>query len=195
MSNLNLLIVKHNQMESERILLRPISLDDAEDMYEYTSDEETTRYIYAPHKDLNQTKNLIANYFIKESIGKYAIVLKENNKMVGSIEFRVHEWNKSGELGFTLNRHFWGNGYMTESGKLILGLAFDVLGLERVYAAHEVKNNASGKVLNRLGMKYEGILRKSEMIKGELVDSAYYSILKDEYWKKGSNCGTTTDRK
>lgn len=181
MSNFNLLLVKHSQMESERIILRPISLDDAEDMYEYTFDEETTRFIYEPHKDLEQTKSVIANYFVKEPIGKYAMELKESNKMIGAIEFRVHEWNKSGELGFTLNRHFWGNGYMTEAGKLLLGLAFDVLGLERVYAAHEVKNSASGKVLNRLGMKCEGILRKSEMIKGALVDSAYYSILKEEY--------------
>lgn len=66
-------------------------------------------------------------------------------------------------------------------GKLILKLAFEVLGSEQVYAGHEVKNSASGKVLSRLGMKCEGILRKSEMIKGELVDNVYYSILKDEY--------------
>ena len=182
MSNLNLLIVKNSQMEGDRIILRPVSLNDAEDMYEYTSDEETTRFLYEPHKDLEQTKSVIANYFIKESIGKYAVVLKESNKMIGAIEFRLHEWNKSGELGFTLSRHFWGNGYMTEAGKLILGLAFEVLGLERVYAGHEVKNSASGKVLSRLGMKCEGILRKSEMIKGSLVDGAYYSILKDEYF-------------
>jgi len=181
MKKLNLLQVEHNQMEGERIILRPVSLDDAEDMYEYTSDEETTRFIYEPHKDLNQTKTVIANYFVKEPIGKYAIVLKENNKMVGAIEFRVHEWNKSGDLGFTLNRYFWGKGYMTEAGKLILGLAFDVLGLERVYAGHEVKNSASGKVLIRLGMKCEGILRKDQMIKGALVDSVHYSILKEEY--------------
>jgi len=182
MGNYNLLIVKHNQLESERILLRPISIDDADDMYEYTSDEETTRFIYEPHTDLEQTKSFIANYFVKEPIGKYAIVLKESNKMIGTIEFRIHEWNKSGELGFTLNRRYWGNGYMTEAGKLILKLAFDDLGLERVYAAHEVKNSASGKVLSRLGMEFEGILRKSEMIKGALVDSAYYSILKNEYF-------------
>lgn len=181
MSNINLLLVKHSQIEGERIILRPVSLDDAEDMYEYTSDEETTRFLYDQHKDLEQTKKMIANYFVKEPIGKYAIELKENNKMIGAIEFRVHEWNKSGELGFTLNRHFWGNGYMTEAGKLILGLAFEVLELERVYAGHEVKNSASGEVLKRLGMTCEGILRKSEMIKGSLVDSAYYSILKGEY--------------
>ena len=72
--------VEHSQMEGERIILRPVSLDDAEDMYEYTSDEETTRFLYEPHKDLNETKNVIANYFVKEPIGKYAIVLKETTK-------------------------------------------------------------------------------------------------------------------
>ena len=66
-------------------------------------------------------------------------------------------------------------------GKLILKLAFEVLGLERGYVGHEVKNSASGKVFSRLGMTCEGILRKREMIKGELVDGVYYSILKDDY--------------
>lgn len=63
-------MVSHLQMESERILLRPVSLDDTNDMYEHTSDEETTRFIYEQHKDLNQTKKLIANYYLKEPIGK-----------------------------------------------------------------------------------------------------------------------------
>ncbi|MFS0782567.1 GNAT family N-acetyltransferase [Bacillus sp. 1P06AnD] len=181
MRNTNLLMVKHTHMEGERIILRPVSLDDAEDMFEYTSDEETTRFIYGQHKDLNEAKSLIANYFVKEPIGKYAIMLKDSNKMIGAIEFRVHESNKSGELGYTLNRHFWGKGYMTEAGNLILELAFHVLGLERVFAEYDVRNVASGKVLSRLGMKYEGILRRSRMVKGELTDSAHYSILKEEY--------------
>ncbi|KOP68262.1 acetyltransferase [Bacillus sp. FJAT-18019] len=186
MSKMNLLIVQHSQMESDRIILRPVILEDAEDMYEYTSDEETTRFIYDQHTDINRTKNLIANYFIKEPIGKYAILLKENNKMIGTIEFRVHEYNKSGELGYTLNRHFWGNGYMTEAGKLILELAFNILGLERVFAEYDVRNSASGKVLDRLGMTYEGTRRRNHMIKGILTDSVHYSILKEEY---GQNHG------
>ncbi|MEK4247518.1 GNAT family N-acetyltransferase [Psychrobacillus sp. FSL K6-2684] len=185
MSNFNLLLVKNSQIEGERILLRPISFNDAEDMFEYTSDEETTRFLYSPHKDLEQTQSMIANYFVKEPIGKYAIVLKDSNKMIGAIEFRVDDWNKSGDLGFTLNRKYWGNGYMTEAGKLILELAFKELGLERVHAAHDVINSASGKVLLHLGMQREGTLRKSEMIKGVLADSAYYSILKDEYSNAG----------
>ncbi|MFC5700152.1 GNAT family N-acetyltransferase [Cohnella faecalis] len=183
MSNINLLMVKYSRMESERILLRPVLLDDAEDMYEYTSDEETTRFIYDQHTDLNRTKNLIANYFMKEPIGKYAILLKESNKMIGTIEFRIHEHNKSGELGYTLNRHFWGRGYMTEAGNLILQLAFNTLDLERVFAEHDVRNSASGKVLSRLGMTYEGTRRRNHIVKGVLADSAHYSILKEEYAK------------
>lgn len=181
MGNNNLLLIKHSQMESERLILRPVSLEDSDDMYEYTSDEETTRFLYDKHTDLNQTKNLIANYFMKEPIGKYAIVVKDSNKMIGAIEFRVHEYNNSGELGYTLNRHFWGMGYMTEAGELILNLAFNTLGLERVFAEYDVKNSASGRLVSRLGMTYEGTHRKNHKIKGVLTDSAYCSILKEEY--------------
>lgn len=180
--NYNLLMLKHNVLESERLVLRPLTLDDAEDIFEFTSDEETTRFIYEPHKDINKTLNVLANYYIKEAIGKYGVILKESNKLIGVLEFRVHEHNKSGELGYTLSRHYWGKGYMTEAGKLILDLAFKVLQLERVFAGHELKNSASGKVLLRLGMSHEGILRKDRMSKGELVDSVHYSILKDEYF-------------
>ena len=187
MTNTNLLMIQNNHMESERIVLSPVSLDDAEDMYEYTSDEETTRFLYDKHKVLNQTKNFIANYFLEEPIGKYAIVLKDSNKMIGAIEFRVHEANKCGELGYTLNRNFWGKGFMTEAGKSILGLAFNVLDLERVFAECDVINDASGKVLGRLGMKCEGIHRKSHKTKGTLLDSAYYSILKEEYKNPSKN--------
>ncbi|AWE07207.1 GNAT family N-acetyltransferase [Lysinibacillus sp. 2017] len=187
MENKNLLMIKHSQLESERVLLRPISLDDAEDMYEYHSDEETTRFIFDQHKDLVQTKNMMANYYLKEPIGKYAIVLKESSKMIGIVEFRVHEHNQNGEFGFTLNRQFWGNGYMTEACKPILDLAFNVLGLERVYAEHDVRNPASGKVLIRLGMTCDGILRKNHMVKGFLTDSAHYSILKEEFKNLSKN--------
>ncbi|WP_010097962.1 GNAT family N-acetyltransferase [Ornithinibacillus scapharcae] len=184
MKNINLLMVENSQMESERIILRPVSFQDAEDMFEYTSDEETTRYIYDEHQDIEQTKRVIANYYIEEPIGKYSIVLKETNKMIGTVEFRIHEWNNSGELGFTLNRQFWGNGYMTEAGNLILDLAFHVLELERVYSGHDVRNTASGKVLKRLGMTYEGTHRRDQKVRGVFTDTAHYSILKAEYTDK-----------
>lgn len=181
MSNYEFLLAKHECLETERLFLRPVKMKDAADVFEYTSDEETTRFLYEPHTELQQAEKMIGNYFMKEPLGKYALVVKETGKMIGAIEFRIDSWNKSGDLGFTMNRHFWGNGYMTEAGKAILHMAFTILQLERVHAAHDVKNPMSGNVLLRLGMTREGTLRKSEMIRGTLADSAYYSILKDEY--------------
>lgn len=181
MKNTNFLMLKHSQMEGERIRLRPMTIDDAQDLYEFTSDEETTRFIYEPHTDLSQAENVIGNYYLKEPIGKYAVALKDSDKLIGIVEFRAHSHNHNGELGYTLNRQYWGKGYMTEACQLILELAFNVLELERVYAEHDVRNPASGNVLIRLGMKCDGILRKNHMIKGFLTDSAHYSILKEEY--------------
>lgn len=181
MKNKNLLLITHSRMESDRIILRPFSIDDAEDLYEFTSDEETTRFIYEPYKDVDQAKRVLANYYLEEPIGKYALVLKESNKMIGVVEFRVHEETQGGELGYTLSRHYWGNGYMTEAGKLILDLAFNVIGVERVFAATDIRNTASAKLMSRLGMTHEGTLRRNHMIKGELTDSVHYSILKEEY--------------
>ncbi|MBD8038567.1 GNAT family N-acetyltransferase [Solibacillus sp. A46] len=181
MKNINQLLEEHSELKSERLFLRPISLEDAEDMYEYMADEETVKFLFEPHKELTQTKKMIDNYFLKEPLGKYALVLKESNKMIGAIEFRVHEWNKSGELGFTMNRNFWGKGYMNEAGNLILNLAFNTLGLERVFSESDTRNAASSKLMSRLGMTHEGTMRKNHMIRGTLVDSVYYSILKEEY--------------
>ncbi|MDO3413035.1 GNAT family N-acetyltransferase [Saccharibacillus sp. CPCC 101409] len=174
-------LAEHRTLEGERLLLRPIRLDDAADMTEYTSDEETTRFIFAEPKNFEQTERLIANYYLREPIGKFALVLKSEQKLIGSIEFRVDDSTRSADLGFTLSRHYWGNGYMTEAGLLILGLAFDVLGLERVHAAHETGNVNSGRMMLRLGMTHEGTRRKDHLSNGKLVDSAYYSILKEEY--------------
>lgn len=177
------LLIKHNRLESERIILRPVSIEDAEDIYEYASDEETTRFVFDTHQNLEATKNVIAEYFAKDPIGKYALVLKENNKMVGTIDLRVDMTHKKAELGYTLNKKFWGNGYITEAANLLLELGFNIIGLERIYAMYDSKNKASGRVMERLGMTREGVLRKNRLVKNEFSDDVCYSILKEEYMK------------
>ncbi|OWA34040.1 GNAT family N-acetyltransferase [Saccharibacillus sp. O16] len=181
MKALSIRLAEHLHLHGERISLRPITLADAADMTEYTSDEETTRYIFAEPKSLEQTERLIAGYYMREPIGKYAVILNGNGKLIGTLEFRVDESTNSGELGFTLSRHYWGKGYMSEAGQLILDLAFGPLELERVHAAHETGNIASGRLMLRLGMTHEGTRRRDHLSRGKLVDSAYYSILKEEY--------------
>lgn len=174
----------HSQIEGDRIYLRPVQLSDAEDMYEYASDQETTRFVFDTHQSLEGTKENIARYFMASPLGKYAIVLKENHKMIGTIELRVEETHKKAELGYTLSKDHWNKGYTTEAGKLVLRLGFEMLELERIFAFYDERNAASGKVIEKLGMTYEGTFRHNRMSKGEIITDKIYAILKEDYFSQ-----------
>lgn len=182
--DITLELMKHSILEGERILLRPVSLADAPDMYAYASDEETTRFVFETHRDRAMTEEAIANYFMAAPAGKYAIVVKDTNKMIGTIDIRPNLIDCIAEIGYTLNKNYGGNGYMTEAGKLITALAFEVLELEKVFAMHDILNPASGEVMKRIGMQPEGILRRHKVFKGCSCDMAYYGILKEEYFQQ-----------
>lgn len=182
MDSYKVLLAKHNRLETERLILRPVTLKDTEDMYEYASDEETTYYVFNRHKSLADTEISIVNHFIEQPLGKYGIELKENGKMIGTIELRRKSEDSRGIIGYTLNQNYQGKGYMTETGEAILKVGFDVLGLDCIAAMFDERNTASGKVLERLGMNKEGVLRHvHKWKKGEYFNDVYYSILKDEY--------------
>ena len=181
MEEYSYLLSCHNHLDGKRILLRPVILSDAEDMFEYASDEGTVRFVFEKHQDIAETRKNIAVHFMKEPLGKYGIVLKETEKMIGTIDLRLKEEKNSAEIGYTLNKAYWGNGYITEAGKIILDLGFETLGLERIFACHDSENPMSGKVMKRLGMTYEGTLRKNRIHKKRYIDDVHYSILKQDY--------------
>lgn len=185
MGKMNTLLAKYAKIETQRLLLRPVTLKDANDMFEYASDEKTTYYVFDPHRSLEETEDSIANYFMNEPLGKYGIELKETGKMIGTIDLRLKEEKYKAELGYTMNKEYHGNGYMTEAGKALLHLGFNILELERISAIHDERNNASGRVMQRLGMTKEGISRHvGKWKKGEFFNDIHYSILKSEYQSK-----------
>lgn len=178
----NLFALAHNRsIDTQRLLLRPVCLADAVDMFEYASDAETVRFVFDQHQTLDETKETISHFFMKEPLGKYAIELKEESKMIGTIDIRPDFTHKKSELGYILNRHYWGKGYMTEAAESLVALAFNELGMEKVLAMHDLRNPASARVMLRLGMQHEGVLRHHQFHKGEFVDMAIYGILKEEY--------------
>lgn len=182
MNNYKVLLAKHDRLETERLILRPVTLKDTEDMYEYASDEETTYYVFDRHQSHAGTEEAIVNHFIEQPLGKFGIELKQSGKMIGTIELRRKTEDSRGIIGYTLNKKYQGNGYMTETGRAILKLGFEVLGLDCIAAMYDERNTASGKVLERLGMKKEGVLRHvHKWKKGEYFNDVYYSILKSEY--------------
>lgn len=179
-----LLLAMHQMIDTPRLLLRPVTLADATDMYAYASDEETTRFVFPQHQSLEETKLSIATYFIADPLGKFAIQDKSSGKMIGTIDLRVDSAKETAEIGYTLSRLFWGQGMMPEAVMTLLHLGFDTLDLVRIYALHDVRNQKSGRVMEKTGMKIEATIPSARSVRGQVVDEVMRGITKDEWMKR-----------
>ncbi|WP_303219129.1 GNAT family N-acetyltransferase [Enterococcus asini] len=180
-ASLTLGLAEKQVLETERLLLRPVRLADAEDMYEYAGDDETTRYIFPTHQSLQDTKEGIATYFMSAPLGKFAIEERQSGKMIGTIDLRVEEALRKGELGYALNKAYWGQGFVPEAAMAILSLGFDHLSLISIQAVHDVDNPNSGKVMEKIGMTKIGLIPSERMNKGKVVDMVLYSISRKDW--------------
>jgi ribosomal-protein-alanine N-acetyltransferase len=109
----------------------------------------------------------------------WGIELKENGKFIGTVHF---VWwqpeHHSAEIGYVLSKKYWGKGLITEAARAIISFGFENMNLVRIQARCFVKNKASERVMQKLGMSFEGISRKAMYVKGEHKDLKVYSILK-----------------
>ena len=170
-----------NTLQTERLILRPVQPDDAEAMFDYLRDEETVRFITVPPvKTVTEVlENSIQSYFMLDPIGKWAIVYDQ--KMVGRIDLRLNEAHRQAEIGYVLNKRYWGQGIMPEAAQAILAVGFDQLQLVRIFSEHDTRNPKSGRVMTKIGMQQEGVALKSQIIKGEIVDMVHYAITDTQY--------------
>ncbi len=172
--------------ETERLILRPLRMFDAFDVYEYSRMPETSRFLtWAPHADIEYTKNYLAFVISKYKTGEFydfAVVLKnEDEKMIGTCGFsRIDFSNDIGELGYVINPEYQGKGYATEAAKKIMEFGFKTLGFNRIEAKYIIGNNASLAVMKKCGLQYEGCARGSMLIKGKYCDIGTCSILNNE---------------
>ncbi|MBM7553048.1 GNAT family N-acetyltransferase [Thalassobacillus pellis] len=167
------------KIETERLILRKITLDDAKDMYLYASDEEVTKNVtWNTHFTLSDTFRFI-NTFLSKYDAPWGIELKENGRFIGTVHF---VWwqpkHNSAELGYVLSKEYWGQGLITEAARAIISFGFENLDLVRIQARCFLENKGSERVMKKLGMDFEGINRKVMNVKGEHRDLKMYSILK-----------------
>ena len=111
--------------------------------------------------------------------------MKDFGEIIGQIcVVGLNEKYSSCEVGYNVGRLFWGKGIMTEALKVVISYLFSDIGMNRIEAKHNTLNLASGRVMQKSGMKHEGILRQVQVDKnGHFKDLAIYSILKSEYYK------------
>jgi [ribosomal protein S5]-alanine N-acetyltransferase len=110
-----------------------------------------------------------------------AITLRSNGRQIGGIGLRVEKQHQHAELGYWLGVPFWGHGYATEATADILRYGFETLALHRIFASHFKHNPASGRILKKVGMKYEGCQREHLLKWDRFVDSELYGLLRREW--------------
>ena len=174
------------KIETHRLILRPFTVEDAEEMYaNWASDPEVTRFLTWPaHPDVSLTRKLLESWTSRYSDGAYfqwAIGLKESGAVIGSIGvIKLEEAIGSAEIGYCLGRAFWGRGIMPEALRAVMDYLFGTVGLNRVWAGHDVNNPKSGRVMEKAGMKKEGVLRASGINNQGIRDMAVWAALRED---------------
>ncbi|MCL2199456.1 MAG: GNAT family N-acetyltransferase [Defluviitaleaceae bacterium] len=176
--NYNEILYENETLPTPRLTLRKFRKTDAADVFEYGSDAETLKYlVWEGLKTEDEAKESIINYYWSR-LGFFAIELNETGKCIGGIDIRVDPDNEKASFGYVLNRAFWGKGYMTEALNAVLDLCLDKLQLNRVESTHYVGNEASGRVMQKCGMVYEGTGIREVKVKGVFYDVVHYAIVK-----------------
>ena len=173
-------------LETERLILRKVTLEDIQDMYLYGSDEEVSKYVtWNTHETIADTKGFVEfvlNKYENKQVSPWGIECKENGKFIGTIDF---VWwqpnNKTAEIGYVISKDYWGKGLTSEVAKEIIKFGFEKMDLVRIQARCDVENIGSARVMEKAGMSFEGIIRKGIFVKGMHRDLKMYSILKEEF--------------
>ena len=177
---------KYPTLITERLCLRPLTIDDAADIFEYASNPEIATYtVWYPHVTLQDSQifvQSILDQYEKGEIAAYGIEKKKKKKVIGTCGFIEYDKNHyKAELAYALSPNYWGQGIATEAAKACIRYGFEILQLNRIEAGCHASNAQSERVMKRLGMQYEGTLRKDMFVKGTYRDTKVYSILREEY--------------
>ena len=174
------------RLETERLVLRAVTADDAQHIFEFRSDYEVQKYNGPVQKRVSDAYSLILSlqkeFRLQEGI-TWGVAIKAHDELIGL--FGLHQWNqyhRRAELGLDLNRAYWGQGIATEALSAILAFGFTRLNLNHIFASTIVSNKRSVQLLERLGFHRDGTRRSfSYEDDGTFHDSALYSLLQSEF--------------
>lgn len=173
-------------LETKRLILRPLDLEDAQDMYDYARDPLVARYVpWEVHRSIDDSLAYLNTAVEDRAAGRphsWAMVSKINNKMVGTAGFvRWRPEHSAAEIGYVLARPLWGQGFTSEAVKTIIDFGFTRMELNRIEAFCVEENLSSAGVMVKCGMTMEGLLRDYLRLKGVLYNYKIHSILRREW--------------
>ena len=178
-------------IETPRLLLRRFTVEDVEDMFNnWATDPEVTRFLTWPlHASVEVTRELLKDWTARYEDGGYfnwAMEYKETGRVIGNISaVKINEKVESADIGYCMSRAFWGQGLMPEALSAVMDYLFDVVGLNRVAACHDANNPKSGRVMDKAGMKLEGILRAAGKNNLGICDEVWHATIRSDREKGG----------
>ncbi len=173
-------------LHTDRLTLRPFTFDDVAQLRPLVGEKEiaaNTMTIPHPYPD-GEAERWISTHQPRFEEGKaatFAVTLRDSDVLIGAIGLSIKREHSHAEMGYWIGKPYWNKGYATESTQALLRYGFETLGLNRIFAHHMTKNPASGRVMQKIGMTYEGTLPQ-HMRKGDgFVDLALYGITRNQY--------------
>lgn len=172
-------------IETNRLILREVSTEDADHMFTYLSDKDVLKHMgLEPFHTVEDVYDEIGWYqsIYDEGTGiRWGITLKDSGNVIGSCGFlNMKSKHYRAEVGFELSKDYWGKGIANEALEAVVKVGFQHFQLERIEALIEPENVPSQKLVERQGFIREGLLRHYEFTCGKFDDLYIYSILKDE---------------
>jgi len=173
-------------LRTERLLLRPMTEADVDDIHAYQSREDVCRYLPYEPRTRDEVAEKVAKFstaILLAADGDYwQLVMEREGRVIGDVYFTIASVvNSTAEIGWTLHPDHHGQGYMSEAARAVLGIAFGEIGVHRVKADLDPRNHSSAALCRRLGMREEAYFVEDLWFKGEWGDTSIYAILEREW--------------
>lgn len=169
------------ELRTDRLLLRPYRMADVDAVFEYGKDPEWGRYLDVPQPYTRRSAEAdVARAVLADPEKAPIWAIVHENRVVGGISLTVYGPGAA-EMGYSLTRSLWGQGLMTEAVTAILAFGFEKAGLARIQASTDVRNAASWRVMEKVGMTRTGIARQNRLHRGTRVDDVLYEALREEW--------------
>lgn len=162
------------KIETERLIVRPINIEDAYDVFEWASDPIVNKFMpYPLHDNIHQAEEWISSL---ENKNEFVFVLKSSGKVIGGGSMSYAEKYKAYELGYNLKRLYWGMGYATEASKAMIQWAYKNLGARDFFACHANENHASRNVIKKCGFQFENYGKLEKYDGSEIFEASCYRL-------------------
>ena len=176
------------KIATERLVLRKFTMGDVEATFRnWESDEKVTEYLrWSALHDYADVEEVVRNWvksYGDETFYQWAIELKELGEPIGTISVaEMNEQIGKAEIAYCIGSRWWGNGYASEAFQAVISFCFREIKANRIEAKHDPNNPASGKVMKKCGLMYEGTLRKAWWNNKGPIDVCVWGILAEDYF-------------